>query len=205
MVTGICFDGGRSGFKSQLSLSRCVLYTGANGTSLSGWLCASNEIRYGECLWVCSGPLLNATSCHSSHFSFLLTCRSHVYSLHLVLAPSSGPSWFHSSFHQWVQCNQSLEMALTRPLQNPAIRPVMGHVGGSRGCKFWKLHSEFYQRRRCVFCIPSTIPVPGYSKQVLNECWWNKSTAASCHQGFQTQLEEGIEACIPLCKWGLLG
>lgn len=136
-----------------LPFPRCMLYTWDNSTSVSGWLYEPNKTRYVECLWVCSMPTFGHTI--SSFFSLLLlTCRSRVYSPHVLLAPSFPPSWSHTSFIRVIK-------ALKWLLQNPAIRPVVGHVGGSRGCKFQKLHSAFRQGRGCVLFIPNTIPVPG--------------------------------------------
>lgn len=118
--------------RSSAASQMCALYLGQQCSS-PGWLCAPNEPRDG------TTPTFSRTI--SSFFSlFLLACHSHVYSPHLVLAPSLSPA----SFHQCVQCSKSLEMLTT----------CGGTCGWLQGCVFWKLQSEFYQEGAMYYSSP---------------------------------------------------
>lgn len=126
VVTSMCCGGGLFWVQlSGLPLPRCVPYTWDNSASLPGWLWEPNETRYLDCLCVCSMPICShaVSSVSFLHFfSFVIVTyillnwdRAHLLSL-LGLTPVST----------------SVIRALKWLLQNPAIRPVVGHVDGSR-------------------------------------------------------------------------
>lgn len=111
VVTSVPYHGGLFWVQiSALLLLWCALYTWDNSiiVRVAVW---TRWHRCVECLWVCNMPTFGHTI--SSLFLYFISSHlseSRILSPHLVLAPSSSSSWSHTSFHQRVQCNQSIGM-----------------------------------------------------------------------------------------------
>lgn len=141
VVTSMCF-GGRPLWVQipALPLPRCVLNTWDKSLSLSGWLSEPHETRCIECLWVYSVATFSRTMPSVSFLRFfplvIVMCVLPIwYWSHLL--PSLGLTPVSVTGCSVIRASKWL-------LQSPAIRLMVGHVGGCRGCKFWKLHREFY-------------------------------------------------------------